>query len=147
MPASKFFLGPLSTALADDELVVGVRLPPWPAKRRWGFQEFAQRRSDFALAGIAVFYDLDDAGRARNAHVGVFGACNRPHRLAQAEAALEGRIIDEAVTQSAGRAAAEAVDPPEDLHASAAYRRALVSTLVERALKQALTEATQDRSK
>jgi CO/xanthine dehydrogenase FAD-binding subunit len=32
---------------------------------------------------------------------------------------------------------AEAVDPPEDLHATAAYRRALAATLTERALKSA----------
>src|SRR5437016_8799070 len=59
--ASDFFLGPLSTALADDELIVEVRLPAWPAKRRWAFEEFARRRGDFALAGVAAYYDLDGA--------------------------------------------------------------------------------------
>lgn len=132
-----FFLGSLSTALADDELIVEVRLPPWPAKRHWAFEEFSRRRGDFALAAVAVFYDVDEAGRAGNAHVGVIGACNRPHRLAQAEAALDGRVIDESAIRAAASAAAAAVDPPEDLHASAAYRRSLVGTLLERALKRA----------
>src|SRR6266481_2694213 len=35
--ADDFFTGPLSTVLADDELIVEVRLPAWPAKRRWAF--------------------------------------------------------------------------------------------------------------
>ncbi len=135
--AADFFLGPLSTALADDELIVEVRLPPWPAKRRWAFEEFSRRRGDFALAAVAVFYDVDEAGRAGNAHVGVIGACHRPHRLAQAEAALNGRVIDESAIRAAASAAAAAVNPPEDLHASAAYRRSLVGTLLERALKRA----------
>lgn len=139
--ASKFFLGPLTTALAEDELVVEIRLPHWPAQRRWAFQEFARRPHDFAVAGIAFFYDPDDAGRATNAHVGVFGACSHPQRLPQVEHLLEGRTLDRALMQSAGIAAAEAVDPPEDFHASAAYRRALVATLVERALEQASTRA------
>src|SRR5947199_5201977 len=37
--AADFFRGPLMTALAADEIIVNVRLPPWPARRRWGFQE------------------------------------------------------------------------------------------------------------
>src|SRR5215471_13650874 len=52
--AHDFFLGPLMTALAADEIIVEVRLPAWPPERRWGFAEFARRRGDFALAGAAV---------------------------------------------------------------------------------------------
>lgn len=133
--AKDFFRGALSTALADDELVVELRLPAWPAGRRWGFQELAPRRGDFAYAGVAVFYDRDASGRAANAHIGVFGACQKPHRIAQAEAALNGRFVDAAAVREAAAAAQQAVDPPDDLHASAAYRRALVGTLLERALK------------
>jgi CO/xanthine dehydrogenase FAD-binding subunit len=135
--AAEFFLGPLSTALAEDELIVELRLPRWPASRRWAFEEFSRRRGDFALAGVAVFYDLDAAGRAKNTRIGVIGACHRPHRVAAAEAALEGRTVDEAAIQSAARAAQDALDPPEDLHASAAYRRSLAGTLLERALLRA----------
>src|SRR6266446_6140871 len=75
--AADFFTGPLITALRSDELVTELRLPPWPRYRRWAFQEFARRRGDFALAGMAVFYDEDQYGRARNAHVGVIGACSQ----------------------------------------------------------------------
>jgi len=135
--AGKFFTGALSTALADDEIIVEVRLPAWPAARRWGFEELSRRRGDFALAGIAAFYDLDSDGKALNAHIGVIGACVRPHRIGQAEAALNGKAVDERAIQAAARAAEEALDPPSDLHASAAYRRALAGTLLERALEQA----------
>src|SRR5436853_1751887 len=62
IPAGRFFTGALTTALADDEIIVEARLPAWPAKRRWGFEELARRRGDFALAGIAAFYDVDAAG-------------------------------------------------------------------------------------
>ena len=55
--AGDVFPGPLMTALAADEIIVEIRLPAWPANRRWGFQEFARRRGDFALAAAAVFYD------------------------------------------------------------------------------------------
>ncbi len=137
VPAAEFFTGALSTVLADDELIVEIRLPRWPARRRWAFEEFALRRGDFALAGVALFYDEDASGRATNTHIGVIGACTRPHRLAQAEAALNAKTVDAATIQAAAKAASAAVDPPGDLHASAAYRRSLLGTLLERALARA----------
>jgi aerobic carbon-monoxide dehydrogenase medium subunit len=135
--AADFFQGALTTALTPDEIVVEVRLPPWPAGRRWGFQEFARRRGDFAMAAAAVFYDQDAGGRARNAHVGAIGVGDRPLRLTAAEDVLNGRAIDEAAIAQAEAAASATVDPQDDIHASAAYRRALIGTMVERALKSA----------
>jgi carbon-monoxide dehydrogenase medium subunit len=135
--AAVFFLGPLATALGADEIITEIRLPAWSARRCWGFEEFARRRGDFALAGIALFYDKTEDRRAGNAHIGVIGACTRPHRLATAEATLNGRIVEAGAIAETALAAAAEVEPPDDLHASAAYRRALVATLVERALTRA----------
>jgi len=134
IPAEAFFRGALATALAPDELITELKLPPWPVGRRFGFEEFALRRGDFALAAAAVFYDQDVNGRAGAPHVGVIGVGERPTRLASVEAVLNGARIDGEVIASAAAAAAAAVDPPDDIHASAAYRRALVGTMVERAL-------------
>jgi carbon-monoxide dehydrogenase medium subunit len=124
--AADFFQGALTTALTPDEIIVEIRLPAWPAGRRWGFEEFA-----------AVFYDQDEGGKARNAHVGVIGVADRPLRLPAVEDVLNGRAIDAAIVAKAEAATSAAVDPQDDIHASAAYRRALVGTLVERALKRA----------
>jgi len=134
--AADFFRGPLTTELRPDELIREIRLPPWPPQRRFGFAEFARRSGDFALAGAAVFYDPDDKGKARNAHVGVIGAADRPVRLKSAEDALNGRAVDEQ-TIAAAVAACAAADPPDDIHASGAYRRVLLGTMIERALKSA----------
>jgi len=135
--AGDFFLGPLMTALEPGELITGLRLPAWPAKRRWGFEEFSRRRGDFALAGIALHYD-PDGDAACDMHIGVIGACDRPHRLAAAEAALEGRPIDDETIAVACAAARDEVSPPDDMHADAEYRRALTATLLERALIAAM---------
>ena len=135
--AVDLFTGALETSLAADEIIVAVRFPLWPASRRWGFQEFARRRGDFAIAGVVAFYDLDAQGRATNAHVGVFGATDKPRRLAAAEAAINGTRVDEAAMAAAARAASAAVDPPSDLHGTADYRRSLVGTLLQRALLDA----------
>jgi carbon-monoxide dehydrogenase medium subunit len=137
IPADEFFQGALTTALAPDEIITEIRFPAWPAGRRFGFEEFALRRGDFALAAAAVVYDQDAAGRAVNAHVGVIGVGDRPVRLATVEATLNGARVDAAVIARAAAAASAAVDPQDDIHASAAYRRSLVGTMVERALASA----------
>jgi carbon-monoxide dehydrogenase medium subunit len=134
--AADFFTGPLMTVLEPDEIIVEIRFPAWPAQRRWGFKEFARRRGDFAMAAAAVWYD-QDSGKARNAHVGVIGVGDRPLRLPQVEAVLNGRVIDEATVALAEAAASAAVDPQTDIHAGADYRRALTGTMVKRALLSA----------
>ncbi len=134
--AADFFKGALTTALEPDEIITEVHLPAWPAARRYGFQEFARRRGDFAMAGAALYYDTD-GGKASNAHVGVFGVGDCQRRLAKAEGALNGHTVDEMLAVKVGEAAAAEVEPQEDIHASAVYRRALTGTLTERALKAA----------
>jgi aerobic carbon-monoxide dehydrogenase medium subunit len=135
--AADFFEGALTTALTSDEIIVEVRLPAWPNGRRWGFQEFARRRGDFAMAGAVLFYDQDANSKATNAHVGIIGVGDRPQRLPSVEAVLNGQLIDDATIAKAEAATHAAVDPQSDIHASAPYRRALAGTMVERALKQA----------
>jgi aerobic carbon-monoxide dehydrogenase medium subunit len=134
--AKDFFLGALTTALEPDEIITEVHLPAWPTARRYGFQEFARRRGDFAMAGIALYYDLA-GGKAANAHIGVIGVGDRPKRLAKAEAALNGSAVNDAIAEKVGEAAAVEVEPQDDIHASSAYRRALAGTMAERALKAA----------
>jgi carbon-monoxide dehydrogenase medium subunit len=131
--AADFFKGALTTALEPDEIVTEIHLPAWPAARRWGFQEFARRRGDFAMSGVALYYDLE-GGKAANAHIGVIGVGDKQKRLPKAEAALNGKPVEEALAVKVGEAASGDVEPQDDIHASAAYRRSLTGTLTERAL-------------
>ncbi len=135
--AADFFRGPLLTALQTDEIITEIRLPAWPARRRFGFCEFARRRGDFALAGVAAFYDAND-NKATNVHVGVLGVADRPLRLRAVEKVLDGQPIDDATIGRAEAAASAAIDPPDDIHATGAYRKVLIGVMVERALHSAL---------
>ena len=135
--AAEYFLGPLTTALAHDEMILEVRLSAWPAGRRWSFQEFARRPGDFALAGVALYYDLDAGLNVENAHIGVVGACQFSARLPEAERALNGKRVNREAAKAVARVAAEAAMPYGDFHAPVEYRKALVGTLLERALLEA----------
>lgn len=134
VPARAFFTGPLTTVLEPDELVTGMRLPPWPAGRLWAFDEFSRRRGDFALAGIGLFLDPRD-GAATKVHIAAFGIGDMPARLSGAEAALEGKPLADAAIAACLKAAQHDIDPKDDIHGSAAYRRALVDHLLGEALR------------
>ncbi|MDB5507685.1 MAG: molybdopterin dehydrogenase, FAD-binding [Hyphomicrobiales bacterium] len=136
LAAADLFTGALQTSLEPDEIIVAVRFPAWAKTKRWGFEEFSRRRGDFALAGVALCYD-ETEGRAANVRIGAISVADTPIRLKNAEAALEGRAVDAASIEAAMAAASGEVDPAGDIHASARYRKALVGTLLGRALESA----------
>jgi carbon-monoxide dehydrogenase medium subunit len=137
IPAHAFFQGPLTTALAFDEIITALRLPVWPAGRRCVFEEFARRRGDFALAGVIAHYDVV-AGKAGNARVAGFGIADTPIRLAAVEAALEGQPVGAEAVEIACRTAERSLEPISDLQADAQYRKALFVTLLRRGLEKTL---------
>jgi aerobic carbon-monoxide dehydrogenase medium subunit len=126
----------MSTALAEDELLVGVRLPLLSADTKLGFNEFSRRAGDFAMAAALVTYRLK-AGKIVDARVGVGGAEPSPRRIPQAEASLNGQTPGDTAFRAAAEAAASAIDPLEDHQTNADYRRDLVRAVVRRALEQA----------
>jgi carbon-monoxide dehydrogenase medium subunit len=79
----RFFHGAAIDTPPPDEIVTELHLPKWSSGRRWALRKYARREGDFALAGILLFYDEDRQGALSNAHLGVIGACPRPHRLAR----------------------------------------------------------------
>jgi len=137
IPAADFFVALMTTSLEAADILTEVRLPAHPPARRWGIQEFARRRGDLALAGVALTYDLD-GGRCRNARIAAFGVLPTPTRLTAAEQFLEGKPAQAASFEEAARAGAAALDEPmNDIHASPAQRRDLVRALTARALADA----------
>src|SRR5438552_23979 len=96
--------------------------------------------------GISVALRLDGAGgRARVADVRVAIGCvsPRPMRAEAAEARVNGVAEAELgdVTGAMADAAAESVDPADDLHGSAEYKREMVAVFVRRALRVAVARA------
>ncbi len=139
LPASDFFVGLFATALAADEILTEVHVPDLRGTG-WGFAEVARRAGDFALAGVAVVLRAAPGapGRCDVARLVAFGAGPNPMRLGAAEALLAGRAFDANRAGAVGTAAAGACAPDDDLHASAEYRRHLVSILTEQAIREAL---------
>jgi carbon-monoxide dehydrogenase medium subunit len=135
--AEEFFVSALTTALAPDELLTEIALPPWPARTGSSLLEVAKRHGDFALGGVAATLTLGAHGRVAGARLVAFGVGERPLRAADAERSLVGGAPSAAAFAEAGRLVSAAVDPVTDIHASAAYRRRLAGVLATRALTAA----------
>lgn len=139
--AADFFTGTWSTALADDEVLVGARFPVWTGRVGYGFGEIARRSGDFALAGVAAAVELDADDRVARVAVGLFGVGSTPLRAGATEAALMGVSPDAATLADAARAGAAELTSVDDVHATAAYRTRVAAHLMETALTAAIEEA------
>ncbi len=134
--AEDLFVGPFLTSLQATELLCEVRVPDqrgWA----WGFAEMARRSGDFAIAGVAVTVRQTE-GVCQAARLVAFGVGDGPVRLVWVERLLIGGPIDQDIAHRSGEAASEGLSsPPEDIHASAAYRQHLIAVLTEQALLEA----------
>ena len=144
IPAGEFFTGILETALGPDELLLEVVVPKSPARTGYAFAELARRRGDYALVGVAARVTLDRRGRCQAARITLFSVGDGPVLAAAAAAMLDGQEPSpEAIRAAADAAAQRDIDPPSDIHASAAYRRRLAAVLTRRALARAVERAAQ----
>ena len=134
--ARDFFKGIMTTALADDELLVEARLPLLPPDTRCGFYEFNRRAGDFALAMALGAYRLD-GGKMIAPRLAVGAAEVNPRRITEAERALDGAAPGDAAFRAAAKAATAAIDPMEDIINTAEFRRDLVLAVTRRALERA----------
>jgi len=135
--ADDFFVAPLSTTLASNELLTEVRIPVWPAGQGWAFMEVSPRAGDYALVGVAATLRAAD-GVCQSGRLVYSGVGPRPIRVAKAEQALVGCSSGEATFREVAEIAAGQVEPSSDFHATADYRRDLVRALTRRALMVAL---------
>ncbi len=144
VPASQFFDGFLSTALAEEELLTAVRFPVDGPGCGAAFVEVARRHGDFAMAGVAAHVRLEGDVIAA-ARIAVSGVGLTPLRALEAETGLRGAAPGEDAFAAAAAATSAALDPATDVHASGAYRKHVAGVLVRRALGTATDRARGNR--
>jgi carbon-monoxide dehydrogenase medium subunit len=142
--AAEFFRGIYTTALLPGEIVIELAVPRAAAGWRWGFEELARRHGDFALAGLAAGARVE-AGAVADARLVFFGVGTKPVRAHRAEQALSGRRAEPAALDAAARALDAELDPPADIHGSAALRRHLARVLLVRVVRRLAAGVDGDR--
>ena len=139
--ARDFYQGYLMTDIAADELLVEVVFPMQRPGAGWCFTEIARRHGDFAIVAAAALLGFGRDRSVNFARVALGGVGPAPLRVAEAETVLLGEKPGDKLYRRAAEAAAQALDPPNDIHASSSYRRHIAGVLVRRALTTAETRA------
>ena len=138
--AADFFLGPLESALRPGELATAAVFPTPPAGTGSAWLEVARRHGDYALCGVGVLVRLDGGLRVEAARAALISVGPVPVPVDLTDA-LGGQPHDAADWAAAGRLAAAAVDPEDDIPATAAYRRHLAGVRTARAAGAAAAHA------
>jgi CO/xanthine dehydrogenase FAD-binding subunit len=143
LPSGEFYTGVKRNALAPDELIAAIWIPPAA-----GPQQFSKigTRNAMVIAVISFSLGLDIA--ARRVGTGLGSAAPTPRRAAAAEQFLDGALAEaglwesraelpEAIVTEFGEQARAAAAPIDDVRGSAAYRRHALAVLARRTLRWA----------
>ena len=133
--AGDLFLGPMETSLGDGELAVAATFPRTPQRSGSAFVELARRHGDYAMCGVAALVSVDPDGAVTTARAGLISVGPRPvvvdltPAVTGSGGGIDGSRVHELLD--------EVIEPEDDIHATADYRRHLAHVLTERALDQA----------
>jgi carbon-monoxide dehydrogenase medium subunit len=139
--AGEFFVGPLESALAPDEIAVSAFFPDPAAGAGTSWVELSRRHGDYAMVGVGavVQTDTSDPGAVVSASVALISVGLTP-------------VVVELTDAVAGQPSAadwddaldlvtSAIEPETDIHASAEYRAHLARVLTARALDAAARDS------
>jgi aerobic carbon-monoxide dehydrogenase medium subunit len=140
VPAHDYLLGPLESDTRAGELAVAATFPVPPPRTGSAVLELARRHGDYALAGVAVTLTLDEDRRVEGARAAFLGVGGTPV-VVDLDAALAGQPHDDLELGDAVEVARDAIEPEDDIHATASYRRHLAGILLGRSLEQAAVDA------
>ncbi len=134
--ADEFFLGVYMTAVGPGELLTKITIPP--ASGGDGFAAVAIGKDGTGIVTAAA--TLTGDGTVDSARIAIGCVAAVPVRATQMEQALAGHEATEERARAAVQGLGASLDPPDDVHASAAYRRHLAEVLAVRAVVQAAGE-------
>ena len=128
----EFLLGSYTTALEPEEMITGIRIPIAPDS--FAFLERSRKHNDFAVINVAALGRSNGGGRWTDLRIALGGVNEHAVLAREAAQLLEGTGLEDEAIAEAAQLALEVADPPDDVRASAEYRRHLVPIYVRRAL-------------
>jgi len=134
LPLRDFLVDYFTTALAPDELLVAVHLPPPPPDTRGRYARHMRTAAEHRpLVAVATMARVAE-GQCSELRLAVGASSVVPRRLSGAEAVLTGRAPTTALVAEAADTAAHELDALDDARGSAEFRRAMVRVTVRREL-------------
>jgi carbon-monoxide dehydrogenase medium subunit len=134
--AADFFVDTLTSALADDEILVKIKVPKGGTSV---YRKLGRRGgdSDYPIAAAAVWIDSSN-GTVADARIAVTGVSSKPYLATASAAAIVGTDGSADAIATAGSHATDGVVVLEDLYATVDYRTHLADVYVQRALEDVL---------
>jgi carbon-monoxide dehydrogenase medium subunit len=140
IPLAELFVGPFTTALEPTEVITSVRVPDPGPNAGGTYLKLERKVGDYATVGVAVQITFDN-GKVGRAGIALTGVGARNLRAEAVEQALAGVALDDEAIAEAGRLAAEAADPRDDVRGGEEYKRNVVRVFTERGLRTAARAA------
>lgn len=134
--ATEFFHDTYMTALAENEILTAILVPPMAAGTGYAYTKLKRKTGDWATAGAAVILNMR-AGKVTQARIALTNVAPTALRASAAEQALIGRPIDAASLNDVATAVRAICDPAEDLRGDAEYKTAMAAEMVKRAIQKA----------
>jgi carbon-monoxide dehydrogenase medium subunit len=131
--ARDFFKGLYATALRTGEVLTHVEIKIPGPDYRSAFVELAQRRGDYAIAGLAAVAK-HTGGMLTGLQLAFLGMGPTPVLARGAMAAMEGKRVSTDTIATAANALAKDLDPAADLYSLPATKMHLARVLTGRAL-------------
>lgn len=136
----EFYTDLFETALAADEIVLEVHVPPPAAGSAACYEKFNLLESDQGIVAVAAWVSLN-GGTCKEARIALGNAAPTAIRARKAEGLLTGRKLSDTLLEEVGKAASEEAEPVADIHASEEFRHHLVNVLTKRMVKKAWEQA------
>jgi len=141
IPIADFVVDFFQNSLADDEMVVEVRIPVPSGRVGGSYQKLERKVGDYATVGVAAHLELGADGTIARAGLALTAVNPVNTKVPAAEQLVQGKPPSDELFAEAGELAAQASEPRTDVRGSAEWKRNVVRVFTRRAMAAAAAEA------
>ncbi len=140
IPAASFFVDTFTTALAEGEILVEIRVPTG-RYADGAYLKLERQAGDFGVVGVGVGVKLGGDGTCKECGIGLTGVGATVVKAVRSEDALVGTKLGAETISRAAKFAAEDSKPSSDLRGSETYKREMAEVMTRRAISLAAKRA------
>ncbi|MDQ0857537.1 xanthine dehydrogenase family protein subunit M [Bacillus sp. V2I10] len=148
VPIEEFFIGPGKTILKKKEMITNIMIPSQKANEIGIFQKLGPRKAQsISIVNVAISLLMGKDRKCLGGKIAFGAVAPTIIRAKKCEALLTQQPLTDEMIQNIGKIAWKEVMPITDGRATAAYRRDMASSLLERGLYRLLRRWENDGEK
>ena len=131
--SKEFFIAPYLTNIGFDEILVSIKFPEINKHTKLGFNEYARRAGDYAIAMCVSKLDMKGE-KVVDGNIVIGAATETPIIAEKAKNFLKGKRLSEETSWEAAVIASENISILPDIDSSEEYKRDIVKAVTYRSL-------------